>query len=78
MNTNNMLCGSFGIYPCFVAGIVHSMEKIHFYVLCNEQINYADYIEKCIAGKDCCISYKSHKGCYFRLSSGGETIFISF
>ena len=54
------------------------MEKIHFYVLYYEQLNYEDYIKKCIASKDCCVSYKTHTGCYFKLSSGGETIAVSF
>ena len=77
MKANNIY-GSLGLYGSYVAGILNSVEKIHFYVVCNEQLNYADYIEKCIAGKDCCISHKSHTGSYFRLSSGGQTIAVSF
>jgi hypothetical protein len=46
------LCGSFGVYPSYVAGILNSVEKIHFFVLHSEQINYADYFEKCIVGKE--------------------------
>jgi len=54
------------------------VEKIHFYVLYYEQLNYEDYIKKCIASKDCYITYKAHTGCYFKLSSGSKTIAISF
>jgi len=38
--------------------IIISVEEIHFYVHCNEQLHYADYIEKCVAGKMCTISFK--------------------
>jgi hypothetical protein len=47
-------------------------------VLCNEQLIYAVYTEKCIAGKECSIPCKSHTETYYRLSSDGETIAISF
>ena len=41
------------------------------------------YITKIIsrnvfAGQECCISYKVHTGCYFKLSSGGKIIVVSF
>ena len=45
INTDNVLCGSFGLYPSYVAGILNSVKEIHFYVLCNKQVNYAYYIE---------------------------------
>jgi hypothetical protein len=61
-----------------VAGILNSVKEIHFYVLCSEKLQYGDYIEKCISGKICTISFKSHTGDYLRLSSGGETIAITF
>jgi len=51
MNSDKVLCASFGLYPSYVAGILNSVKEIHFYVLCSENLNYADYIEKCIAGK---------------------------
>ena len=48
-------------------------------MLCIKQINYADYIEKCIAGKKCTVRYKSHARCYFHLSpSSGNKVIISF
>jgi len=38
----------------------------------------ADYIEKYISGKEGTISFKSHTGNYFQLSSSEETIVITF
>ena len=34
MNKYNILRVSFGLYPSFVAGILNSMKKIHFGVVC--------------------------------------------
>jgi len=51
------------------------MKDINFYVLCNKKLNYADYIEKCISSRKCTIS---HTGNYFQLTSGEETILMSF
>lgn len=73
MNTDNIHCGCFGLYPSYVAGILHSVKEIYFYVLCNTKLHYADYIAKCIAGKNCCISYKSHTEVNRRLSSASKT-----
>jgi hypothetical protein len=78
MNTDDIQCGCFGLYLSCVAGILHSVKEIHFYVLCNAKLYYADYIAKCIAGKMYCISYKSHTEVYFRLSSAGKTDAFSF
>jgi len=76
MNSNRALCGSFGFYPSFVAGILNSVREIYFYVIFNEELKYAVYIEKCISGKEDTISFKSHTGNYFQLSSIEETIVI--
>jgi len=78
MKTDNIRYGSFGLYPSYVAEILNFVKEILFYVLCNEQLNYAHYIAKYIAGKGCCISYKSHKNDYFPLSSGSERLALSF
>ena len=51
MNSDKVLCVSFGLYPSYAAGVLNSVKEIHFYVLCCEKLNYADYIEKCITGK---------------------------
>jgi len=69
-----VLCGSFGLYPNYVTGILNSVKEIHFYVLCSEKLNYADYIEKCIAGKERSVTYKPRRRDEFLLSSSGETI----
>jgi len=44
MNNDKALCGCFGLYPSFVAGILNSVTRVHFFVLCNEQLNYENYI----------------------------------
>jgi len=44
-----------------VAGILNSVKEIHFYVLCSGKLNYADYIEKCIAGKGHSVTYTPHR-----------------
>jgi hypothetical protein len=38
INSNKVLCGSFGLYPSFVAGILNSVKEINFYVLCNKKL----------------------------------------
>jgi len=66
------------MYASFVAGILNSARRIHFFVLCNEKLNYENYIEKCIGDKECRVCYMSHTGHYFQLSCQSETIFTSF
>ena len=56
LNNNKILCGCFGMYPRFVAGILNTAKRIHFFVLCNEELNYEDYIENCISDKECSVS----------------------
>jgi len=65
MNSYNVSCGSFGLYPSHAADILNSMSKIHFYGLCSEKLNFAAYIEKCVADKDYSVIYKTHTGNYF-------------
>jgi len=52
MNNDKVVCGSVGLYPSYATSILNSVEEIHFYVLCSEKLNYADYIKKCIAVKE--------------------------
>jgi len=82
MNSDRALCGSFGLYASYVTGILNSVKEIHFYVLCSEKLNYADYVEKCIAGKVCTFKFPTnydfkvvteHR---FQLTSCGETVTI--
>jgi len=52
INSNKVLWGSFGTYPSYVAGILNSVNNLHFHVSHGEKLNYADYVEKRIAGKE--------------------------
>jgi hypothetical protein len=53
LNSSNASCGTFGLHPSYVAGILNSVHRIDVYVLCNKQIKYTELIEKCIAGTKC-------------------------
>ena len=44
MNSDRVLCGVFGLYPSYLAGILKHVEEINFYVLCNEKLTYSVYI----------------------------------
>jgi len=68
----------FGMYPSFVAGVLNWARRIHFFVLCNEKLNYEKYFEKCVGDKECSVCYKSHTTYYFQLSYQNKTIFISY
>jgi hypothetical protein len=52
VNSDKVLCGSFCLYPSYVAGILNSVKQIHFYVLCSEKLNYADYVENAFPVKN--------------------------
>jgi len=78
MKSDKLLCYSFGLYPSYAAGILTSVKEIHFYVLCSEKLNYADYIKKCMAGKELSVNYKPHRRDQFRLSCSSEIIALSF
>ena len=78
MNNDETLCGYFGMYPSFVAGILSSSRRSHFFVLCNEELNFENYIEKCIGDRECSVCYKSHTGHFLQISYQGETVFIMF
>jgi hypothetical protein len=51
--SDNVLRGTFGVYPSYVAGILNSVKEIDFYVLCNKHISYGKHIRNCMAGKVC-------------------------
>jgi hypothetical protein len=76
INNDEALCGCFGLYPDYVAGILNSVKKINFYVLCNKSANYVDLLEKIISGKEC-TSKKFTENC-FELQSDEETVIITF
>ena len=74
INRDGILCDSFELYPNFVAGFLNSVKDINFYIVCNKK-KYADYIEQCTSNRKCIISHTEN---YFQLSSGGQTIYITF
>ena len=65
-----ILFGCFAVYPSFVAGILNKAERIHFFVLWIENLNYEYYIGKFISDKECSVSYKA--GPLFQISYHGE------
>jgi len=40
------------MYPSLATVILNTAKRIHFFVLCNEELNYVDYIEKFIGDKE--------------------------
>ena len=77
MNSNNMLCRCFELFPSYVAGILNSVKEINLYVLCNKRrLQCASYLEKCVAGQGC--TFKLRTDNYFVLASGKEEVVISF
>jgi hypothetical protein len=42
MNNDKTVCGYFGMYPSFLAEILNSARRIHYFVLCNV-LNYENY-----------------------------------
>jgi hypothetical protein len=76
LNSDNALCGTFGLYPAYAAGILNSVDQIDFYVLCNKPIKYSEIIEKSIAGTEC--NFKLYAGTTYVLISGCDTVLISF
>ena len=60
LNSEKVLCGCFGLYPSYVAGILNSVKEIHFYVLCSKNLHYVEYIEKCIVENKCSVSHTKH------------------
>ena len=46
LNSEQVISAVFGLYPSYVAGILKHVVEINFYVLSNDYLTYADYIEK--------------------------------
>ena len=79
MNSDKMLCGCFGLYPSYVAGILNSVKIIHFYVLCSKRLHYCEYIKKCIAGNKCSLSNtKLTENTFHSSSSSADSVIVSF
>ena len=78
------MCGYFGLYPSYVAGILNTVKEIHFYIPCEEKLDYAKYITKCMAQKDYTVKLLSKInltcvwGEHFQLTFDDETVTISF
>jgi len=47
-----VLCGSFGLYPSYAAGIPNYVKEIYFCVLCSEKLNYSTYIKNVFTVKN--------------------------
>ena len=86
-NNDKVLCGSFGFYPSYLAGILPSVEEIHFYWPCSKRCNYTQYIGRCIDCKESTITFRQLSQLYFgaypdeqlfKLSYGGVTVSVSF
>jgi hypothetical protein len=75
MNRDTVLCGCFGLYPCYVAGILTSVKSIEIYVVCSEKLHYSHYIQQCVEGKDYTIT---DTGDDFLIYYHSEIIYISF
>lgn len=39
MKNDKILCGCLGLFPTRVAGILNSVKEIHFYALCEKELN---------------------------------------
>ena len=57
------------MYQSFVAGILNTAKRTQFFVLCNDEFNYEDYIERFIGDKECSVSYKSDSGLFLNIVS---------
>jgi hypothetical protein len=69
INSDSVLFGFFDFYRSYVAGILRVVEEIHFYVLCNDTIICAVYLEQALYTVVCTISSVSCDKYYFKLSS---------
>ena len=47
-------------------------------MLCSEKLNYANDVEKCIAGKYCSVTYKVHSVYYLELLFYSDKTALSF
>jgi hypothetical protein len=75
MNSDTVLCGCFGLYTNYTAGILKSVKCINFYVVCTEKLNYGHYIKQCVEGKNYAFS---DAGNNLLISYDNEFIFVSF
>jgi hypothetical protein len=58
INSDNMLCGCFGLFPSYAAEILNSVKEINFYVLCNKRrLRCVSYLENVLLEKSALLSY---------------------
>jgi len=76
MNNDKILCGCFGFYPSFVVGNPNTARGIHFFVLCNEELNCENYIENVLV-KNSAMFVTSQMQELFQISFQGDTVFIT-
>jgi hypothetical protein len=76
LNTKNVLCATFGLYPSYAAVTLNSVKVISFYVICYERINYAEHIKRFIAEKECTLKIFDENS--YLLTSGCDTVLLSF
>ena len=76
-NNYQVMCSVIGLYPSYVAGILKHVVEINFYVLTNDYLTYADYIEKVTSSEQYIVSISCEKD-HFTLSSGEETVLLKF
>jgi hypothetical protein len=75
INNDKALCGLFGLYPTYVAGILSEVQEINFYILSHNKLKGIDYFEKCVPGKQCVVSSKlGDENCFTK----GEENVITF
>ena len=78
MKSDRGLCGFFGLYLSYVAGVLKHVEEITFYVLWNDELTYSEYIQKAISSEQCTISCVLFEKIYFKISCGGWTVLLKF
>ena len=75
LNSDNLHCATFGLYPSYVAWILNSVKQINLHVLCNtHKLRWIYW--KIYWGKEC--TFKLHAEKSFLLTSGCDTVEITF
>jgi hypothetical protein len=79
LNNESVMCGSFGYYPAFIAGVLNSTDTIHFYVLCNKRPDYINIIlNSLMKNEKCRFRLKPLINNYFLVSCDGAEVTIIF
>ena len=78
MNSDKVFCGYFGLYPSYVARILNSVGGNLFLRVVQWRVKLCRLWWKFIAGKGRSVTYKTHAGDCFVLSSNTEKFALSF